>query len=118
MKSNYFYSDLPYKENEEPQWHIKLYEYSKIKKDRVYVLRYPIVDTKHEDYTENFCVLIPGHKIAIIKESDDEPFEGYNEDVVGAISYLYQKYDYRPKLGRFKQLQSDLIDNSFNTMVR
>ena len=115
MKSNYFYSDLPYKENEEPQWHIQLYEYSKIKKDRVYVLRYPIVDTKHEDYTENFCVLIPGHKIAIIKESDDETFEGYNEDVVGAISYLYQKYDYRPKLGRFKQLQSDLIDNSFNT---
>lgn len=110
MKSSYFYCDLPYKENEEPQWLKHLFKHSSDTKERVYVLRYPVVDTKHEDYTENFCILIPGHKIAIIQESDAETFDGYTEDVVDAISYLYQKYDYRPKLGRFKQLQSELID--------
>ena len=113
MKSNYFYCDLPYKANEEPQWLLRLFEYSSTSKERVYVLRFPVVDTKHEDYTENFCILIPGHKIAIVQESSDDIFEGYNEDVVDAISYLYQKYDYRPKLGRFKHLQSELIDATF-----
>lgn len=115
MKSSYFYSDLSYKENAEPKWYVELFKYSDCNKERVYVLRYPIVDTKHEEYTENFCILIPGHKIAIIKESDDESFEGYEEDVVDAISYLYQKYDYRPKLGRFKQLQSKLIDDNYDS---
>lgn len=115
MKSNYFYCDIPYKENEEPLWLTKLFNYSTANKLRVYVVRFPVVDTKHEEYNCNFCILIPGHKIAIIQETDDEDvFEGYSEDVISAISYLYQKYDYRPKLGRFKHLESILIDDSYN----
>lgn len=97
-----------------PRWYKRLFEHSVHNKERVYVLRFPIVDTKHETYSENFCVLIPGHRIAIVKESDDVTFEGYQEDVVDAILYLYQKYDYRPKLGRFTKLQQKLIDTSYN----
>ena len=97
-----------------PRWYKLLFDHSVHNKERVYVLRFPIVDTKHETYNENFCVLIPGHRIAIVKESDDITFEGYQEDVIDAILYLYQKYDYRPKLGRFTKLQQKLIDTSYN----
>lgn len=114
MKSSFFYSDLSYEDNNMPRWYKLLFEHSVHNKERVYVLRFPIVDTKHETYSENFCVLIPGHRIAIVKESDDVIFEGYQEDVVDAILYLYQKYDYRPKLGRFTKLQQKLIDTSYN----
>lgn len=111
MENNtYFYSDLIFNGNQFPSWYTTIQKFSKEKLVRVYLLRFPITDTEHEDYKYHFILLIPGCKISIIKESDiNTDFETYKEDIKDTISYLYQKYNYRSSLGPIREIVNKLL---------
>ncbi len=109
MKSSYFYHNLPYKEGEEPDWLAGMEEYSRVNSLRVYLLKNPVVDSDHEEYEKHFLLLAPGFQLCIVEEPDTDDFEGYEEDIKGDIRYLYQKYDYRSKMGLYSKVENELI---------
>lgn len=89
----------------------RLAEFADKNAKEVYVLEYPKSDLSLEgrDNHDCFMVMSPSCRIALINCSNDEGFDDYCEDVDEIISYLFQKYDYRTKLGRFKVWSSGLI---------
>ena len=109
MKSSYFYHNLPYKEGEEPDWLVRIGEYSKENSLRVYLLKNPVVDSCHEEYEKHFLLLAPGYMLCIVEEPDNVDFKDYEEDIKGDIRYLYQKYDYRSKMGLYSKVEKELI---------
>lgn len=109
MKSSYFYHNLPYEEGKEPDWLVKIEEYSKVNNLRVYLLKNPIVDSSHEKYEKHFLLLAPGFQLCLVQEPDTDNFESFEEDIKGDIRYLYQKYDYRSKMGLYSKVESGLI---------
>ena len=112
MKSSYFYHNLPYKDGEGPDWLVSLEEYSRVNSLRLYLLKYPVVDSGHEEYEKHFLLLAPGFKLCIVEEPDTVYFEDYNEDIKGDIRYLYQKYEYRSKMGLYSKVEQDLITST------
>lgn len=112
MKSSYFYHNLPYKEGNEPDWLERLGEYSRVNGLRVYLLKNPVVDTDHEDYQNHFVLLAPGFKLCMVDGSGNDDFEDYKEDIQGDIRYLYQKYDYRSKMGLYSKVVTELISEA------
>lgn len=109
IKSSYFYHNLPYKEGEEPVWLVRIGEYSINNSLRVYLLKNPVVDSSHEEYEKHFLLLAPGFKLCIVEEPGSDDFEDYEEDIKGDIRYLYQKYDYRSKMGLYSKVEQELI---------
>lgn len=109
MKSSYFYHNLPFKEGEEPDWLVRMEEYSRVNSLRVYLLKNPVVDSGHEEYEKHFLLLAPGFQLCIVEEPDTDNFDGYEEDIRGDIRYLYQKYDYRSKMGLYSKVDQELI---------
>lgn len=109
MKSSYFYHNLPFKEGVEPDWLLRMEDYSRVNSLRVYLLKYPVVDSGHEEYEKHFLLLAPGFQLCIVKEPDTDDFEDYEEDIKGDIRYLYQKYEYRSKMGLYSKVEKDLI---------
>lgn len=109
MKSSYFYHSLPYNEGEEPDWLLKFEEYSKDNNLRLYLLKYPVVDSSHAEYKKHFLLLSPGFQLCIIEEPGTNDFEDYEEDIKGDIRYLYQKYDYRSTMGLYSKVEQELI---------
>jgi len=112
MKSSYFYHNLPYKADEEPDWLVSMEEYSRVNSLRVYLLKNPIVDSDHEEYEKHFLLLAPGFQLCIVEEPDTDDFEGFEEDIKGDIRYLYQKYDYRSKMGLYSKVENELITST------
>lgn len=109
MKSSCFYHNLPYKEGEEPDWLLNIEEYCKENNLRVYILRNPVVDSCHAEYEKHFLLLAPGFKLCIVKNNEEGDSDDYEEDIKGDIRYLYQKYDYRSKMGLYSKVEKDLI---------
>jgi superfamily I DNA and RNA helicase len=109
MKSSYFYHNLPYSDGEEPDWLVSLEEYSTGNNLRLYLLKYPVVDSEHAIYEKHFLLLSPGFKLCIVEEEDTDYFEYYEEDIKGDIRYLYQKYEYRTKMGLYSKVEQELI---------
>lgn len=109
MKSSYFYHNLPFEGGKEPNWLLRMEEYSRVNSLRVYLLKYPVVDSGHEEYENHFLLLAPGFQLCIVKEPDTDDFEDYEEDIKGDIRYLYQKYEYRSKMGLYSKVEKDLI---------
>ena len=112
MKSSYFYHNLPYKEGEEPDWLVNIEEYSRVNCLRVYLLKNPVVDSGHEEYDKHFLLLASGFQLCIVEEPDSENFESFEEDIKGDIRYLYQKYDYRSKMGLYSKVENALIKST------
>ena len=112
MKSSYFYHNLPYEEGAEPDWLQRMEEYSRVNSLRIYLLKNPVVDSEHEVYDKHFLLLAPGFKLCTVKEPDADDFEGYEEDIRGDIRYLYQKYDYRSKMGLYSKVEGELITSA------
>lgn len=109
MKSSFFYHNLPYREGQEPQWLREIETYTSENSFRVYLLKNPVVDSDHETYNKHFLLLAPGFKLCIIEEQDSLDFSDYEEDIKGDIRYLYQKYDYRSKLGLYSKVEQEFI---------
>ena len=109
MNNSYFYNQIDVNSCVTPQWIKNLEKYSEEKSICVYIFRYPIVDNEHETYEQNYLLMIPGHKLCLIQESEDSYFDEYKEDVIASISYLYQKYDFRTTLGLFTKIKQELI---------
>ena len=79
----------------------------------IFLMTYPKTDSSVISKTNCFMVMSSGYKISLIKNTDNDlEFENYKEDIHEFISYLYQKYEYRQKLGRFKQWVEDLVTDS------
>ena len=112
MKSSYFYHNLPFEEGVEPEWLLKMEEYSRVNSLRVYLLKNPVVDSAHEEYEKHFLLLAPGFKLCTVEEPDADDFDGYDEDIKGDIRYLYQKYDYRSKMGLYSKVEKELITSA------
>lgn len=112
MKSSYFYHNLPYKEGEEPDWLVSMEEYSRVNSLRVYLLKNPVVDSGHEEYEKHFLLLAPGFQLCVVEEPDTDDFEDFEEDIKGDIRYLYQKYDYRSKMGLYSKVENELITST------
>jgi len=93
----------------EPDWLLRMEDYSRVNSLRVYLLKYPVVDSGHEEYEKHFLLLAPGFQLCIVKEPDTDDFEDYEEDIKGDIRYLYQKYEYRSKMGLYSKVEKDLI---------
>lgn len=72
MKSSYFYHNLPFKEGVEPDWLLRMEDYSRVNSLRVYLLKYPVVDSGHEEYEKHFLLLAPGFQLCIVKEPDTD----------------------------------------------
>lgn len=108
MKSSYFYHNLPDEQVNNLGCLPNIEEYSRVNNIRVYLLKHPIVDSSHEEYKENFLLLASGFKICLVQTSADS-FENYEEDIKGDIRYLYQKYDYRSKMGLYSKVENELI---------
>ena len=112
MKSSYFYHNLPYKEGEEPEWLVNIEEYSRINSLRVYLQKNPVVDSGHEEYEKHFLLLAPGFQLCIVEEPDTNNFDDFEEDIKGDIRYLYQKYEYRSKMGLYSKVENELITSA------
>lgn len=109
MTSSYFYHNLHIEEGNEPEWLHKLEEYSKVNNLRLYLLRYPVVDSDHVEYEKHFMLLAPGFQICLVEDTSSDNFEEYEEDIKGDIRYLYQKYDYRPKMGLYTKVENEFV---------
>ncbi len=110
MKSNsFFYNALENSNQQGHAWIENLEKYSNANSRCVYLLRYPIVDIKPLSFKKNFMLLVPGCKISIVQESEKGEFEDYCDDIDDAILYLYQKYECRSILGRYKQLAERIV---------
>ncbi len=109
--SSYFYSDMEYPQGQEPLWVNQLNEYSNKEHKRVYLQRFPVTDTDNDEYNSNFVLMIAGYRLCLVRQSDEETFKYYCEDVEEAISYLYRKYNYRPVLGPYSKIKDALLDD-------
>lgn len=108
-ESSYFYSDLEYPQGQEPLWVNQLNEYSSTEHKRVYLQRFPVTDTDNDEYKTNFVLMIAGYRLCFVRQSDEDTFNYYCEDVEEAISYLYRKYNYRPVLGPYSKIKGALL---------
>lgn len=93
----------------------------------IYIMNAPISkDEQIGNYeTDNsFIVLIPSHKIFLVKSKNDtdEVFENYKEDLFEDITHLSKTYDYQTNvLDRIRELRphcfEEISDNEYNTDI-
>lgn len=117
--SIYFFSSLKLNSKGKEEFTRNLENYCNKKEQRVYLLNFPVIPTKHCEYQDHFMMLIPGYKIVLVKVvSSESDYDEYKEDVEQAISYLYQNYNYRQPLGRFSTIWSELFitDTPFDSI--
>ncbi len=79
-------------------------EYSKIKKQHIFIIQSPLVDSEKYtyDYKEALILLSARSKVTFINLSNDnlELFESFCDDVIEDLGSISDKYKYKDKIGR------------------
>ena len=112
---SYLYHDLNKKNDVYSALVNRVEEFAQQKEADIFMIRIPKNDLDETLRPLNGCFMFLSarHKIALVNAfATKEAFANYVEDVKDVLSYLFMKYEYRSKLGRFNSLADTLIIES------
>lgn len=112
---SYLYHDLNKKNDIYSALVNKVEKFAQQKETDIFMIRIPKNDLDETFRPLNGCFMFLSarHKIALVNAfATKEAFANYVEDVKDVLSYLFMKYEYRSKLGRFNSLADTLIIES------
>lgn len=112
---SYLYHDLNKKNDIYSALVNRVEEFAQQKEADIFMIRIPKNDLDETLRPLNGCFMFLSarHKIALVNAfATKEAFANYVEDVKDVLSYLFMKYEYRSKLGRFNSLADTLIIES------
>lgn len=112
---SYLYHDLNKKNDIYSALVNRVEEFAQQKEADIFMIRIPKNDLDETFRPLNGCFMFLSarHKIALVNAfATKEAFANYVEDVKDVLSYLFMKYEYRSKLGRFNSLADTLIIES------
>jgi len=112
---SYLYHDLNKKNDIYSALVNRVEKFAQQKETDIFMIRIPKNDLDETFRPLNGCFMFLSarHKIALVNAfATKEAFANYVEDVKDVLSYLFMKYEYRSKLGRFNSLADTLIIES------